>query len=111
MRQKIMSVFMAATLMVGANQTVTPSAAIRTAGANANAVSVALGSSHSAAVLKNGSLYCWGSNDAGQAGNNSDEQQDKPVKVLDNVAEAALGTAHSAAVTKNGDLYCWGSND
>ena len=111
MKQKIMSVFMAATLMAGANQPVAPSAAIRTASASANVVSVALGSSHSAAVLKNGGLYCWGSNDAGQVGNNSDEQQDKPVKVLDNVVQAALGTAHSAAITGNGDLYCWGSND
>ena len=100
MKQKVMSVFMAATLIIGANQFVTPTAAIKTASAAGNVASAALGNVHSAAVLKNGGLYCWGSNDAGQIGDASEEQQDKPVHVLDNVASATLGTAHSAAITK-----------
>ena len=92
MKQKVMSVFMAATLIIGANQFVAPSAAIKTASATGNVASAALGNVHSAAVLKNGGLYCWGSNDAGQIGDASEEQQDKPVYILDNVASAALGT-------------------
>ena len=68
MKQKVMSVFMAATLIVGANQFVTSSAAVRTASAAGNILSAAAGNAHSAAVLKNGDLYCWGSNDSSQVG-------------------------------------------
>ncbi len=73
--------------------------------------SVSLGSFHSAAVTKNGELYCWGGNTDGQVGNGSKEVQTVPVKVLENVTSVSLGFGHSAAVTKNGDLYCWGKND
>ena len=103
-----MAVFMATALIVGSVRT----APIKYANAASVTVdSVALGYAHSALIAKNGDLYCWGNNDSGQVGNGSDEQQDKPVKVLSNVVSAALGEAHSAAITKNGDLYCWGAND
>lgn len=66
--------------------------------------------SHTAAVTKNGDLYCWGYNGYGQVGNGSKKIQTTPVKVLSNVTDVSLGQSHSAAITGNGDLYCWGCN-
>ncbi len=63
MKQKIISVVMAAALIAGAGQPALPYAAIRTASAGTSIVSAALGASHSAAVTQNGDLYCWGSNE------------------------------------------------
>ncbi len=63
------------------------------------------------AVTKNGDLYCWGSNVNGQLGDGTGDDQEKPVKVLSNVASVSAGYSHSAAVTKSGELYCWGAND
>ena len=75
---------------------------------------VSVGDEHSAAITKNGSLYMWGQNDFGQAGNGKSgesEIQTEPVKIMDNVQYVGLGAKHSAAITKDGSLYMWGAND
>ncbi len=88
---------------------------------------ISLGSSHSAAVTKDGSLYMWGLNSSGQLGNgeaedhyrvqNEDGTNDikarypNPIKIMDNVVDVSLGAFHSAAVTKDGSLYTWGANN
>ena len=75
-----------------------------------NVKSVAAGEGDSAAIDRNGDLYCWGRNDAGQVGNGTTTEQTVPVKVLGNVKSVVLEGNHSAAVCNNGDLYCWGRN-
>ena len=71
---------------------------------------VALGTYHSAAITKYGSLYMWGYNNYGQLGNGSTTNSYTPVKIMENVAAVSLGACHSAAITKDGSLYMWGEN-
>ena len=71
---------------------------------------VALGSYHSAAITKDGSLYMWGYNNYGQLGNGSTTNSYTPVKIMENVAAVSLGRWRSAAITKDGSLYMWGWN-
>lgn len=66
--------------------------------------------SHGAVITKNGDLYCWGYNYAGQVGNGTEKMQKIPVKVLENVVEVSIEDSRPVALTKNGDLYCWGYN-
>ena len=72
---------------------------------------VALGTYHSAAITKDGSLYMWGENSDGQLGNGSTTNRSTPVKIMENVATVSLGAWHSAAITKDGSLYMWGYNN
>ena len=72
--------------------------------------SVALGSEHSAAITKDGSLYMWGHNNFGQLGDGTNTNRYVPVKIMDNVVSVSLGSEHSAIITKGGSLYMWGCN-
>lgn len=66
-----------------------------------------------AALTADGSLYMWGGNDYGQVGIGSTDNQDKPVKVLENVKEFQFPDDRNplcAAVTKDGSLYMWGAD-
>lgn len=60
-----------------------------------------------AAITKNGDLYCWGSNILGNVGNGTTDNQAKPVKVLSDVASVQFGRT-TLAITNSDDLYCWG---
>ena len=81
---------------------------------------ISLGGSHSAALMKDGSLYTWGGNYHGQIGDRSTTSRSRPVKITDSnvagylkeysVSKIAMGWIHSAAVTQDGSLYVWGSN-
>ncbi len=67
---------------------------------------------HSCALLANGAISCWGSNESGQLGNGSFVQSTSPVQV-------ALGSAGAATAVSNGDrhtcaiagggAWCWGA--
>lgn len=79
-----------------------------------NIQALSLAFSHSGAVMKDGSLYMWGSNWYGQLGDGTTEDKNVPVKIMDNVKSISLGGiehgAHSGAITKDGSLYMWGNN-
>ena len=88
-------------------------------GSTGEIVQVAAGGTHSAAVTKDGDLYMWGSNGAGQLGVYSNANSKIPIKVNNSsstlpeksVKYVALGGNHSAAITKDGSLYIWGWNN
>jgi alpha-tubulin suppressor-like RCC1 family protein len=68
----------------------------------------------SCAILVDGTVRCWGSNDSGQLGNGTTTTapQTAPVIVsgLSNAFEIALGPERVLAVGANGTLWGWGDN-
>jgi Regulator of chromosome condensation (RCC1) repeat len=65
------------------------------------------------AVAESGSIYCWGYNASGQAGNGTKDHAFEPVKVV-GLPAAAVGVKTSfdasCALLTTGKVYCWGSN-
>ena len=78
----------------------------------ANPVQVAAQGSHTCALLDNGQVSCWGSNDSGQLGNGTTTPSQRPVGVLGlaGAIQVQGGTAHSCALVTGGTVQCWGVN-
>ncbi|MFO0754996.1 MAG: EGF domain-containing protein [Byssovorax sp.] len=96
---------------------VTPSlmpAAINATPGNASPWSeLAAGLNHTCAVRKDGTLWCWGRNAAGQLGDGTLTSRPDPKQVVgasDWVDVAASGD-FTCGLRANGALYCWGRND
>jgi alpha-tubulin suppressor-like RCC1 family protein len=78
------------------------------------------GASHSLAVRKSdGSVFGWGSNSAGQLGDNSTTTKTYPVQakttasgnpVLTGIIDIAGGSTHTLALKADGTVWTWGSN-
>jgi alpha-tubulin suppressor-like RCC1 family protein len=77
-----------------------------------NVVGVAAGTSHSLALLADGTVKSWGSNGNGRLGDNSTTQRPSPVSVssLSSIVAIAAGADHSLAVKADGSVMGWGSN-
>ena len=99
-----------------------PEGATPGSGRGAAAV-IAAGGFHSCAVLENGSVRCWGDNDAGQLGyGDTNDRGDNAGEMGDNLASIELGagrtataiaagSSHSCALLDSGAVKCWGDND
>jgi alpha-tubulin suppressor-like RCC1 family protein len=83
-----------------------------------NVIQVAAGHNHTCVLKTNGAVYCWGENDHGQLGDNTDTKKHIPVQVkgvegkdyLTNVIQVAAGGHHTCALKTDGTIYCWGDN-
>jgi alpha-tubulin suppressor-like RCC1 family protein len=77
-----------------------------------NAMSLSAGHNHTCAVLRTGSVQCWGNNQFGQLGNRSTVNSSVPVPVsgISNAVVVTAGGEHSCAVLSTGSLQCWGDN-
>ncbi len=76
-------------------------------------VDVALGETHTCALVNDGSVWCWGSNSVGEAGfEASDEQILYPAKVdlIGEVVDIEAGSLHTCALIDDGSVWCWGEN-
>jgi alpha-tubulin suppressor-like RCC1 family protein len=69
------------------------------------------GSSHSAALAADGSLWTWGADDVGQLGNGGAEASPMPIKLtLGGVRAFAAGWDHVVVLKNDGSLFAWGLN-
>ena len=82
----------------------------------ANAVSIAVSAfdynpAHTCAVLADGSVECWGSNEFGQLGDGTTNDQYAPETVISSGAAAVTcGTRHTCALMLDGTVRCWGDD-
>ena len=84
-------------------------------GTGRTAVAVALGRSHTCAILDDGSVKCWGSDYWGQLGDGgTSTDQASPVSVDLGPGRTAVaisvGNVHTCAILDDGSVKCWGSN-
>ena len=79
---------------------------------NLTTTQVALGRTHSCALMSDDSVRCWGHNTYGGIGDGTTKFKDTAVTVSSGTSfkSVAVGLDHSCAVTTGGDLYCWGRN-
>jgi alpha-tubulin suppressor-like RCC1 family protein len=85
----------------------------------AKAVQIALGENHTCALLSDGSVYCWGSNEFGQSGTGQDADKvpflTQPVSPIrgdegDHYTFIAAGDNFTCGILQDGPTRCWGSN-
>lgn len=85
---------------------------VAVSGLNTNVTAVAVGEYHTCAIKSGGSPYCWGRNNDGQLGDNSQTDRYAPTLItgLPSVESIAPGNYHTCALTHAGVVYCWGQN-
>lgn len=88
------------------------------------ALQITAGSSHSCALLIDGKIQCWGSNDSGQLGSasitnpiglniNPLSPTSPKVQITGSASHLFAGANHTCAVFQangSGGVYCWGNN-
>ncbi len=89
------------------------------------AVQVSVSGAHACALLRRGTVKCWGLNYDGQLGNgkkSSDDMAKNPdakqgvseavtVNGITGAVQVSTGATHSCALLNNGTVACWGAND
>jgi len=83
-------------------------------GAGRSAVSLAVGGSHTCALLTGGKVACWGFNEDGQLGTGDNEDASTP-KIVDlgaggTAIAVVAGSLHTCALLATGPVLCWGYN-
>src|SRR5262249_47181827 len=73
---------------------------------------VAVGATHSCALLQSGSIHCWGANDESHLGDGTTVTRSSPVTVgtVVDATQIAVGADHNCALLPAGTVRCWGSN-
>lgn len=91
-------------------------------GKNRTVRQLSSGSRHTCAVLDDGSVKCWGSNDVGQLGLGDVEDRGlAPLQMGDALPPVSLGSGrqahavaaglqHTCALLEDGKIKCWGGN-
>jgi len=99
---------------LGHNTIVSESSPVQTVSGGNNWSQVGCGDNHTAAIKTDGTLWCWGYNQHGQTGDNTDINRSSPVQTISggtNWSQVACGSNHTAAVKTDGTLWLWGNND
>ncbi len=100
---------------VGNGAGVTDTEAPSTVSGFADARDLAVGPYHACVARLNGTVRCWGRNDAGQIGSGGTVGVDQHTSVAVTITgasavEVAVGRSHSCARVATGEVYCWGSD-
>lgn len=80
-------------------------------GLNKNVIDIASGRESVCALLRGGSVKCWGQNSFFQLGDNSKINRSTPTDVSGlsaGVKRIAAGYIHACVLLKNGKIKCWG---
>jgi alpha-tubulin suppressor-like RCC1 family protein len=77
-----------------------------------DATEVASGTIEACAVLSDGDVDCWGSNQVGQLGNGTTENSSTPVPVsgITSAIAVTVGGEYACALLSDGAIDCWGEN-
>ncbi len=78
--------------------------------ADCGVVGVAAGVKHTCAVLRDGSVWCWGARQGHRMGGTGDTALPVRVPGLEGAVEVAAGSSHTCVRQKGGDILCWGAN-
>jgi len=73
--------------------------------------SLAVAEKHSCGVTTEGALYCWGSNEFGQLGDDTLGHRLSPTREATGASDwesVSAGDRHTCGVKADGSLYCWG---
>lgn len=75
---------------------------------------VVCGADHACALLMDGTVRCWGSNNTGELGNGSLDPifalPPPPVPTPPGVVRLYAGPGSTCALTRSGAVHCWGAN-
>jgi alpha-tubulin suppressor-like RCC1 family protein len=74
---------------------------------------IAVGQSHTCALMTEGGVKCWGANYSGQLGDGTTENRNTPADVVGLTGEVEAMTAggsHTCALMVGGGVKCWGRN-
>ena len=99
---------------LGDNTVTKKSSPAQTVGGGTNWKSVECGTSHTAAIKTDGTLWTWGLNVYGALGNNTNSNRSSPVQTISagtNWKSVACGIQHTAAIKTDGTLWTWGYNN
>ena len=74
---------------------------------------IAGGAQHTLAIKSDGSLWAWGSNDAGQLGDNTYISKNVPVQIGNDLKwiQVGAGSGHSLGLKSDGTIWAWGANE
>jgi alpha-tubulin suppressor-like RCC1 family protein len=97
---------------LGNGTTTSSNVPVPVSGLPLNLAQIAAGFEHTCALLKNGTVDCWGENNHGQLGNGSTSGSNTPVPVtgLTGVVQIAVADSGTCALTNAGGVWCWGAN-
>jgi alpha-tubulin suppressor-like RCC1 family protein len=91
----------------------TPSCVTTSGDSVLGVASLALGGAHACVALDDGTLRCWGANDARQLGDGSTADRNEPTPVLGVTGARAIvaGGRHTCVLLYDSTVRCWGAND
>ncbi len=78
-----------------------------------NVLSADMGTGHGCAIVTGGAVYCWGGNGAGQIGDGThvDHQRPLPTPIVSGARQVECGADHTCVLLTDGTVQCWGAND
>jgi hypothetical protein len=97
---------------LGDNTVTAKSTPVTTFAGGTNWKQVAGGSSYTAAIKTDGTLWTWGDNGSGRLGDNTSTTRSTPVTTFaggTNWKQVAGGNDHTAAIKTDGTLWTWGA--